>query len=256
LARQKPSVLNRAAIFSIISLGTILAVASVFYASSFLVILGVSLFFWGIILTYITPSKHVPLTLLNATVFSASSNIEKILLEKGFTEKGKYLPPKLMKDFESSSVFIPEQPGQLPPQLKEVTGESPSQTRNVLLITPPGLGLSKLFEKLLGISFTKTDLSFVQQKLPTLLVEDLKLAKTVNLQIKNDTIVLELTGNVFKEICQDASNFPRAHKQVGCIFSSAVACVLAKASGKMVTIQKDELSFDGTTTSEYQIMGE
>ena len=158
-----------------------------------------------------------------------------------------------MRDFESSIVFIPEQSGK--PSLSEE--KLLSQSRNALLITPPGLGLSKLFEKKLGISFTKNDLSFVQQKLPTLLVEDLKLAKNASLQIRNDTIIIELFDSVFKEICKEASNFPRAHKQVGCLFSSAVACVLAKSSGKMVTIQKDEQSSDGTISRiEYQIMGE
>lgn len=76
----------------------------------------------------------------------------------------------------------------------------------------------------------------------------MQLTQSADLKMQNDTVTLELTGNVFREICQETRNLPRTHRQIGCLLSSAVACVLAKASGKVVTIQKDEQSDDGKTT--------
>jgi hypothetical protein len=58
-----------------------LVVVSAFYISSFLVLLGTAIIFWVVILLYITPAKHVPLTLLNTSVNANSGNIERILAE-------------------------------------------------------------------------------------------------------------------------------------------------------------------------------
>jgi len=243
------------ATFSMLSLGILLVVVSAFYVSSFLAVIGVTMVFWGVVLLYITPTKHVPLTFLDAALISATSNIERTLVEANLLEKGKYLPPNFARDFESSIIIIPEQPGQPLPRPEEIAEEKLLPPgKNFMFITPPGLGLSKIFEKELGVSFTKTNMDFVQKKLPRLLVENLELAQTVDLQIQNDTVTLELTGNVLKEICRETRKQPRTHSQVGCLLSSAVACVLAEASGKVVTIQKDEESDDGkTTTIEYRM---
>lgn len=70
---------------------------SAFYASYFIAIFEVSLIFWGAILLYITPDKHVPLSLLNASAKANASNIERILTELNLSEKGVYLPPKPQK---------------------------------------------------------------------------------------------------------------------------------------------------------------
>jgi hypothetical protein len=242
------------ALYSMLTLGVLLVVVSAFYASSFLAILGVAIVFWGAILLYITPTKHVPLALLNAAAVSGTSNIERILAEANVSEKGKYLPPNFIRDYESSLVFIPEQPGQPLPRPEEIAEEKPQSTRKLVFITPPGLGLSKLFEKELGVSFTKTNLEFVEQKLPKLLVEEMELAQTAELQIQNDTVTLKLTGNVLEEICEETRKLPRTHSQVGCLLSSAVACVLAKASGKAVSIQNEEQIDDGKGTRiEYRL---
>jgi hypothetical protein len=242
----------------LVGLGVLLVVISIFYTSSFLAILGTSIIFWGAILVYITPTKHVPLALLNVATISPTTNIERILAEANLTEQGLYLPPRFIQDPESSIVFIPEHPGQPLPKLEDIEEEKlfPNR-RNSVFITPPGLALSKLFEKEIKISFTKVDLNFVQQKLSKLLVKDMELVDTAELQIQNDIITIVLTGNVLNEICQETKKLTKTHKQVGCLLSSAIACVLAKASGKVITIYEDEQSPDGKTTRiKYKIIGE
>lgn len=250
--------LNQIIIFAMLTIGVVLVVTSGFYVSSFLAILGVAIVFWGGILLYITPSKHVPLTLLNAASISNISNTERILSEANLTEKGRYLPPKYLRDFESSLVFIPEKPSRPLPKPEDIAEDEPLRpNRGGFFLTPPGLPLSKLFEKELKISFTKTDLNYVQQRLPKLLIENLEIAETAEMQIQNDGITVEITGNILNEVCQETRKLPRTHVSVGCLLSSAIACVLAKATGKAVTIQKEEDSSDGkTTTIQYQIIGE
>ena len=79
------------------------------------------------------------------------------------------------------------------------------------------MALSKLFEQQAGTSFTKLDLNFTQLKLPNILVEDMELAEAADLQMKNDTVTLELTGSVLQAICEETKNLPRTHSQVGCL---------------------------------------
>ena len=69
-----------------------------------------AIIFWGVILLYITPSKHVPLTLFNASAEAAAANIERLILELNLSERGVYLPPKNLKNTESSLIFIPKTP--------------------------------------------------------------------------------------------------------------------------------------------------
>ena len=66
-------------IFGMILLGFILIAISAFYISSFLAILGTAIIFWGTILVYVTPSKYVPLTLVNASAEVVSANIERLI---------------------------------------------------------------------------------------------------------------------------------------------------------------------------------
>ena len=193
--------------------------------------------------------SHQPISTRNIgtrqRAISPTYSIEKILEESNLIEKGRYLPPNLISDYESSVVFIPEHPDLTLPAFVEIIQQNlPLSNPKFLFITPPGLGLSKLFEKEIGVSLTKTSMDFVQEKFPKLLVQDMELARAADLQIQNDKVILELTDNVLQEICQETRNLPRTQSQVGCLLSSAVACVLAKASGKVVTIQKDELSSD------------
>lgn len=251
---RKPR-LNHVFISVMLILGFALTGLSILYSSSFLAILGVAFVFWGAILFYVTPSRHVPLSLLNVSASSSTGNIERILTELNLSQKGRYLPPKYLKNFESSLVFIPEKPGQPLPKPEEVTEEKLlSNSKDGLFLTPSGLPLSKLFEEKLGVSFTQTDLAYVEQKLPKILIEDLELVESAEIQIQNNTASVILTCSIFDTVCQETDTQPRTHTQMGCLLSSAIACALAKATGEAVIIQSETHNPETkTTTIEYDI---
>ena len=257
MSRTRRIGMNQTIVFAMLTPGVILVVLSAFYVSSFLAILGVAIIFWGAILLYITPSKHVPLTLLNASANSNASNIERILSEANLAEKGFYLPPKNLTNIESSLIFIPETPKTPLPKPEEITEKLLPKRKDGVFLTPPGLALSQLFERQLGVSFTKTDLAHVQRVLPKLLIEGTELAEDAEIQIKNNTITIEITGSILAGVCQETNKNPKTHEQVGCLLSSAIACALAKATGKAITIQKETQSPNlKTTRIEYQIVEE
>lgn len=256
MTRTHRTRMNQITVFAVLTLGVILVVLSAFYVSSYLAILGVAIVFWGAILLFITPSKHVPLTLLNVSADSSASNIERILSELNLTEKGVYLPPNRLKSIESSLVFIPETPKTPLPKREDITEKLHPNRKDGVFLTPPGLALSQLLEKELGVSFTRTNLAHLQRMLPKL-IEDAELAEDAQIQTLNNTITVELTGSILTEVCIETRKNPKTHEQVGCLLSSAIACALAKATGKAITIEKETRSPDlKTTRIEYQIIGE
>jgi predicted transcriptional regulator/uncharacterized protein YuzE len=247
---------NKIIAYVMLAVGVVSLASSAFYASSILAFIGLGLAFWGALLLYITPTRYVKLDLLNAIAPSTLVNIEKMLTSSKLNEKGIYLPPKYLKDFESSLIFIPSEVNQKLPKPEEIDEEKLySQNPDGLFITPPGLALSKLFEKELGTSFTKTDINYIQNNLPKLLIEETEIAENVEVKIENNMITIEIGNHVFAEICREIRKLPKTHETIGCILSSAIACALAKATGKPIIIEKEELSEDGKTTKiQYRIL--
>jgi hypothetical protein len=255
MPNQKRTSLSKIAVFIMLLIGILLEVVSAVYVSSFLAILGFAIIFWGTIFLYVTPSKHVPLFLFNASTEANSANVERLILELNLSEKGVYLPPKNLKNIESSLVFIPESNRTQLPAPEEINEKQIIKEKTGALVTPPGSALTHLFEREQGFSFTKTDLKQVQKQLPKLLVEDLELAENVEIQLQDNTVTLEIIGSILEETCRQTDIQPKMHKQVGCLLSSAIACALAKAAGKPVIIQNETRKQETKTTHiEYQIL--
>jgi hypothetical protein len=255
MARPKRTIFSQITVFTMFLLGIGIVAVSAFYASSFLAVLGMAIIFWGAILIYVTPSKQVPLTLLNVSAEAAVANIERLILELNLSEKGVYLPPKNLKNIEYSLVFIPETSRTSLPTSEEVTEKLFTKGKTSVFVIPPGSALSRLFEEELGFPFTKTDLNQIRHKLPKLLVEDLELAENAEIHIQGNTVTMEITGSILDQICRQTDFQPKTHNQVGCLLSSAIACVLAKASGKPVTIQRETHNQETKTIQiEYQIL--
>lgn len=249
---------NKVVISSMIIIGIFCFSLSTFYVSSFLAIIGSALFFWGFILLYITPSRQIPLSFLTISTFVGMSNIKRVLTEFKFTEKGIYLPPKNLKDAESSLIYIPKKVNQALPQIEETKDDNLlSDNQNCLFLTPPGFQLSKLYEEKLGMLFTKMSLSVVEKRLPSILTENLGFTENLEIRTQENKITFELKGNIFKDNCIQTQKNSQVHETIGCLLSSSFACVLAKVTGKAVTIESEEHSADGkTTTIIYLILEE
>lgn len=236
-------------------IGASIEVLSIVYNSSLLAIIGLSIFFWGAISLYIKPVRHTTLTLLNASTTSNLKNIERILTETNSTQSGLYLPPKYMKDLESVLLYIPKNTSQSIPKSNEIKQkELILSTKNGIILTPPGLALSNLFEKELGTSFLKLDLFQLQLKLPKILIENLEITRDAEIKIEDDKITLRITDNILDDLCQETRKLPRTHKIIGCLLSSAIACALAKTTGEIITIQKEEQNPRNETVIHFKLL--
>jgi len=234
--------------------GSIMIVVSALNNLSFLAILGVSISFWSVLLLFFTPTKRAFLSLLKASASASGSNIERALIEFDLTEKGVYLPPQNLQDFESSLVFVPRQPATTLPTSDETNDKLITGKKKGLFFTPPGIGLCEMFENEIGLSFRKITLPQMQSLIKKMF-NSLKFAEDVKVRIDDRIITLEVTGSIFNTLCQETRNSqPLTHSQIGCILASAFACAFAKASDKPITIQKDTLDPNTKTLIiEYQM---
>lgn len=252
--------LSSAGTLRVISLGMLLLgfislLASAIYDSYVTAIVGLGLTFWGALLLAITPTKYVKLELLTAASSSQAANTEKMLNLAETNHKGVYLPPKLLQDYFSSLIFVPATGNEALPKPEKIPEEKTLGTPQGLFLTPPGLALSRLFEEELGKSFTKLNIYNLTTELPSLL-DGLGITKTAFMNVEGGEVTFETGNYIFKDLCLETLNFQRTHETVGCPFSSAIACALAKASGKPVTIEKEEHGPNNKTTIHYLILEE
>jgi len=229
---------------------------SVFYNSSILAFVGLGLLFWAAILSYVQNEDYAKQTILEATAASASSTLNQMITRLNYNGQAIYLPPQYLKNPETSKVLILKRKDSripTPQQFQDQEDQPLNAEAPTLLITPPGAELAKLFEKTLNTSFTKLDLQYVQQILPKLFIEDLEIAENVKIDTAKNTVQVTLENSVFRDSPTEANTADDSH--LGSLIASAVACVLAKATGKPVTIAKEQTSQNGKRISiEYRLL--
>jgi hypothetical protein len=251
-----------------LEVGSITLAVSIIYESSILAFVGLSLTFWGALLLIIGTEKYVQQPLLDSTIIPSLVHLNQTLTELKYQGKGVYLPPEYLKDSETSRIFIPKNKNTdlpTPEKIKQQNDKIFLTNPDAMLIIPPGLSLSKLFEKTLGTSFAKVGLEYLQQNLPKLFIENLEIAEDLEIQTnydetskkmtklvslvktEYDTIQVKITNSVYKDTCRETRKLSRIHDAIGCPICSAIACALAKATGKPLIIKNTEVTEDGKT---------
>ncbi len=247
--------LEAAALF--VGSGFVLA-ASFVLESSTLAFAGLGLFFLGGILAYIRTEEYVKGDISQAAVTPLLCTIDQIFRELDYNEKAMYLAPKYLKEPEAYLAYIPKTKGMMLPSPEEVQlqeGKLFVSNPDGILVQPPGAGLAVLMERTLGTSFMKQDLSYLQHNLPTLFIENLELAQDFRMEISENTVVVHI-GNFFhKELLGGNERSSRLDSLLGWSISSAIACALAKATGRLVVIQGQAATNDlRTIRIEYTVL--
>ncbi len=238
-------------------LGATALIIATIYGSQIPAFIGLGLTFWGIILIYIKTEEYVKKALLNAIALPSLVTLNQLMEELDYNGKAIYLPPKYLTDPESSKAYILKNMEEKIPTPEQIQAKEKAlfhENVQGLLLTPPGSELSKLFEKILETSFTRTNLQYLQQNMPKLFIEDLEIAQNVEINAEDSKIHVIIEKPAYINLTIETSNLSRLYTSLGCPMSSAIACALAKATGKPIIIENQQINKDKAIGIIYRIM--
>ena len=189
--------------------------------------------------------EYTKKTLLSAIAYPEMETLNRIILGMGFKGVPVYLPPKYFTNPETCKAYIPKHNKAAIPILERIKSQESHlfvDAISAMLVTPPGAELAKLFEKTLGASFSSTNLQFLRQNLPKLIVNKLEIAQNFEMDVENGKIQVKILNSVYNR-----SSIEKKQQGLpfGSILSSAVACALAKTTGNPIIIESQQISPDG-----------
>jgi len=232
--------------YSLLAIGAVALVSSIVFYSSILAFIGLGLAFWGALFLFIRPEAYVKAKLLDPTVLSSLMAIDEILSEEACQGKGAYLALKYEEGGKDGMVFISTNNEVAIPSMDEIAGKKVfSKNPQGVCLLSPGYGLTKLFEKELGVDFSKVDLDYLQRNLPKLLVEDLEVVEEFSMDVDGELVEVRMVGAIYQDLCREVRKLNNICLHLGCPIISAIGCALAKVTDNPVVFEGDKLSEDG-----------
>ncbi len=246
----------------LIAIGTAVLSLSIIYSDSMIALIGLGLLFWGVTFTYVTTSEYVKKVLLDTTLGAQQATLNRIVQRLDYRGETIYLPPQFFNTSDTYKAYIPKNKMEIIPTAKMLPKQKPDliidriDDPQAVLITPPGVELTKLFEKILEKDFITTSLQDLQRYLPELLIEELEATSYFDMQIENDFVRVTLDDSYFR-----APNAETELSSLYFFFNSplicAIACVLAKATGLPLIIVKLKTETKGkVVTVDYRMLRE
>jgi hypothetical protein len=89
------------------------------------------------------------------------------------------------------------------------------------------------------------------RNLPRVFVEDLEITEDLELRVEGGMVHVRIEGSIYKDLCDEVRRLSGVCEIFGCPLCSSIACVLARASGKPVVMEGNELSRDGKIMDVY-----
>jgi hypothetical protein len=235
--------------------GVLSLVFSIFYSSQVLAFIGLGLTFWGALFLFVRPVGYVKSSLLDSAAISSYSTIDRIVKDLKYKGKSYYIPPypkevylpEYLKGLKDMIVFISADSGAGMPTIEEIAkGRFLLENPKGICVAPPGIGLLTQFEKELRVDITKIELEELCERLPQLILENFQLVKEIEMKPEENQVYLKIFDSIYKNLYGEEENLQSVHF-LGSPLVSAIACSIAKTTGKIVTIHKDRISPDGQT---------
>ena len=229
--------------------GVLLLVFSILLELQVPAFIGLGLTFWGAVLALTRNGKYVESSLLDSTARSTYSTIDRMMNDLKYNARGYYIPaypqdvflPEYLKNLREPVVFISESFDGKPSIDELASGKFISaQTRGVF-ITSPGAGIMTQVERQLKLDLSKINTTELAEILPKCLTETLNLAKNAEMTLTPNGATFKATGILYDSLYNPESK-PKSVSLLGCPVVSAVACALAKTSGKTVVVKEQVAS--------------
>ena len=152
-------------------------------------------------------------------------------------------------------LFIPSQPLRRIPKAAEIRGQTFIKHPSGIAMVPPGQGLANVIERELGVEFSKCSLQTLRERLPRIFIEDLEIVQDFEMRLIDSLVRFRFVEPIYSHFCSRLGA-NKVCSTVGCPMCSAMACILAQATGKPIALKKDEFYPDSrTVVSTYRILG-
>lgn len=229
----------------LLGIGLAVLAASIILSSTILAFIGLGLTLWGTLAFFVQPKAYIRSDLMKTTAISSLKIIDNMLLALGYREKGVYIPAH---GSDKAVVFLPSEPFSMIPSVSELGNEATFlQDPAGLVVVPPGSALAALIEKKLGFKLKNCGVEALAEALPKVLVEDLEIVKDVEIEMKDDYVRFKLYDSIYADFCYEVRESSR-RCALGCPMCSALANILAVATGKPVIYEEDKMSDDKKIT--------
>lgn len=245
--KQSNNSIRISAIF--LAVGILLLVYSILFGMQVEAFIGLGLTFWGALFALARSGKYVESSLLDGTAKSAYSTIERMINDLKFNGQGYYLSPypqdatlpEYLRNLKEPVVFISESFDGKPSVDELASGKFLSEKSRGVFIASPGSGIMMQMEKRLQLDFSKVEMTELIELLPKCLTEQFNLAKSANLAQSENGVNFKATGILYESLYRTPTPL-KSVTMLGCPVVSAVACALAKNSGKTVVIKEQVLT--------------
>jgi len=242
--------------------GVLALVFSFVTNSQVLAFIGLGLTFWGALFLLVNPVAYVKGSLLDAAAVSSYSMIDRIIRDLKLHGKSFYIPPypkelyipEHLRGLKEMTVFISASATSGPPSVAELASSKfIVKNPDGVCLSPPGLGLLDHFERDLKMDLSRTAIEDICAILPDLLTENLQIAKTVEMKATANNVKLIIVDSFFKNIYRE--NDLKSVYSLGCPIVSAVACAVAKSTGRIISVESLTVSPDARSVeASYNIM--
>ena len=229
--------------------------SSVLFNLQVLAFIGLGLFFWGAIFSVTRAGRFVDGSLLDSSAEATYSTIDRMINDLRFNGRGYYIPaypqsaliPDYLKNLKNSVVFISDESFVGLPAVEELAaGKFLSERSRGVFIISPGSGLLSQIERRLNVDFATVQVNELCNLMPRCMTEFFNLAKDMEMKVLDDsTVKLNVTGVLYESLYKP-DNILKSVGLLGCPVVSAVACALAKSSGKTVVIREQFILPNGS----------
>ena len=236
--------------------------SAVLVNSQILAFIGLGLTFWGALFFFVTPVRYIDGSLLGSSTISSYQTISRIIRDLRLISRGYHIPPfprnayipDHLKRLKELVVFVPEATNVERPSIEEMAeGNFLLKNPKGILIIPPGAGILSRMESEFGVDFDSMDFATLRELLPRFLLEKFGLAKDLELSINENLVDVIVDGSLYNHLYTNDPNLESINI-LGCPIISVVACVLAKATGKVVTLNTLQLFSNGQIKAQFNIV--
>ena len=239
--------------------GILSLILSIITGSQVLAFIGLGLTFWGALFFLVRPIAYVRGSLLSTTAITLYQTVDRIIKDLNCRGKPIYIPPypkevylpQHLSGLKETVIFIPADANQAAPSIEEMATSKfiTKQPKGVILF-PPGSSFLAQLEQVSRIDIMRTDITKMNLEdlcntLPQTIIENFQLAKEIEMKTENNQIHLKMTNSVYKNLYREENL--KSIRLIGDPLVSAVACAIARVSGKQVTIQAMDISPDSQT---------